>query len=219
MSVANKEYQWLDLPLEELWKKTFDAKKFERFNLHEIWSYVSKHKHKSIKSFLIDYIEMNIEEYDDEWFSRQGKYFLINLVNFPDLLPSISNFSIDETMPKMISLQKLTAPLPTKFLVELTNNCNLQCIMCGVGELPYDSSKTITVDIFHQLIQSISMHSDPSIMTYRLNGLGESTILPNFLDYLRLVPEQSHVELVTNLTIDKPEMWRELIKRDALLLV
>ncbi|MCH8907591.1 MAG: SPASM domain-containing protein [Candidatus Heimdallarchaeota archaeon] len=217
---------WRNLPLCELWRKLYRSKRFERFNLQDLSEYVDSHKNQTIQDLLPERIIPEIEStdiYGDEWFETQGLYLIVNLLTYPELLDILPNFLVPEKkndhLPNKISLQRLTAPLPSKYLIELTNNCNLKCIMCGVGELPYDHSKTISLDAFESLMRNIQTNSDPSKLTFRLNGLGESTILPNFLKYLAIVPQKSHVELVTNLTIVDAEIWETLIRRDALLLV
>ncbi len=80
-------------------------------------------------------------------------------------------------------------------ILELSQNCNLSCIMCGFGKennrqekfMPYDSF----VDFYHQI--------KPISKMVRLNGRGESTIHPRFNDMLKLIGKDGMpVQLFTN---------------------
>jgi radical SAM protein with 4Fe4S-binding SPASM domain len=83
---------------------------------------------------------------------------------------------------------------PSKLIVELLNSCNFDCPMCRVGQHGLDLSRTMPLAVFEALLQSLS-----SVKTVRLNGLGESTLLTNFRQYLSaLQRQQVRVEIISN---------------------
>lgn len=126
------------------------------------------------------------------------------------LLPSVEEFILEG---KRANVRR---PLPTKFLVELTNNCNLNCVMCGVGAKGYDAGRTMPLSFFHRLCRE-ELHGAKVI---RLNGLGESTVIPGFEAYLDVVGElRSELELVTNLTTTSDTLLQRLVSMDLMLFV
>ena len=107
-------------------------------------------------------------------------------------------------------------PHPSKYLVELTNNCNLNCVMCGVGATPYNPAKTMDLSFFEKACQS----DLASAKVIRLNGLGESTVIPNFHSYLDTVePLPAVLEIVTNLTTKDDGILRRLIDMDFMVFI
>ena len=166
---------------------------------------------------------------DHEWFIKTGQYFLYNtyqwMKNFiytPNLATedqSLKKF-LEKWWNKFSELEnsgiKKSYSLPKKILLELTNNCNLNCIMCGIGKNGYDPSKNLSLDLLYSLSEQIFPEAD----LIRLNGLGESTILPNFLEYLSIINESAaQLEIVTNLTHSNNKVWQQLIKHNTNFLI
>lgn len=83
---------------------------------------------------------------------------------------------------------------PRKLIVEILNSCNLDCPMCRVGQHGINLDRAMPLDIFVRAVAAV-----PTARTVRLNGLGESTLLPNFCDYLTvLLSKALRIELITN---------------------
>jgi hypothetical protein len=71
-------------------------------------------------------------------------------------------------------------PLPERVIVELVNTCNLDCPMCRVGEHGVDLRRVMSLDRFRSLTRALLGGASE----VRLNGLGETTLLPNLGSYL-----------------------------------
>jgi radical SAM protein with 4Fe4S-binding SPASM domain len=105
---------------------------------------------------------------------------------------------------------------PRKVIVELTASCNLDCIMCGIGRNGFQPTRTMPLSRFREVAGRLF----PGASVVRLSGLGESTIIPGFRDYLDGLEEYGcRYELVTNLTRSDDALWEDLIGRRFLLLV
>ena len=88
--------------------------------------------------------------------------------------------------------------------------------MCGIGKYGYDLSRDIPLTLLHSLCEGILSHAS----LIRLNGLGESTIMPNFLECLELITNlKAQLEIVSNLTVQKPEIWDKLIENNTNFLI
>jgi radical SAM protein with 4Fe4S-binding SPASM domain len=85
-------------------------------------------------------------------------------------------------------------PGPRKLIVELLNSCNLDCPMCRVGQHGIDLTRDMPLAVFEKLLEDVH-----TAKTVRLNGLGESTLLPNFSDYVAVLKKRGiSIELITN---------------------
>lgn len=83
---------------------------------------------------------------------------------------------------------------PRKLIFELLNSCNLDCPICRVGQHGVSLTRAMPLDVFRSVLASVS-----SVETVRLNGLGESTLLPNFGAYLEILTRRGlAIELITN---------------------
>lgn len=83
---------------------------------------------------------------------------------------------------------------PTKLVVELLNSCNLDCPMCRVGEHGIDLSRKMPLSVFEATLREL-----PSVRTVRLNGLGETTLLPDLAEYLSVLNRLGRrVEVISN---------------------
>lgn len=70
-------------------------------------------------------------------------------------------------------------------LIEISQNCNLNCIMCGFTKEHNHSSKFISFDDFKIIFKKIK----PFANLVRLNGRGESTIHKDFIKIFEYVAE------------------------------
>lgn len=105
-------------------------------------------------------------------------------------------------------------PWPTRAIVELANTCNLDCPMCRVGREGVDLRRVMTLDRFRRLASELF----PLIRDVRLNGLGESTVIPAFTAYLDVLDDfDVSVELITNGT-GALATYERLVERGATLL-
>ena len=170
-------------------------------------------------------------EKDYNWFITTGQYLLFNLYSWIKELRNVDNLHDNSAKISQflnvwwgnfhdIELNGIketpSSEYPTKILLELTNNCNLDCIMCGVGRNPYDAKKNLSLDLVKSLCNDVLK----KVSYLRLNGLGESTILPNFLEYLELIsglPLQ--LEIVTNLNVKNQLVWKKLIDANTNFLI
>ncbi len=86
-------------------------------------------------------------------------------------------------------------PWPERVIIELANTCNLDCPMCRVGAYGVNLARIMPLESFKALAAQLF----PRVREVRLNGLGESTLIPNFGEYLDVIREHPvQVELITN---------------------
>ncbi|MFW9881106.1 MAG: radical SAM protein [Candidatus Thorarchaeota archaeon] len=192
---------------------------------------------------LLDTLLMNLEDTtknevksilynkENEWFLKIGQYFLYNAYQWMEkynysakesLKEESINLFLEKWWNKFLEIEgnrnklKKNENLPNKVLLELTNNCNLNCIMCGIGKKGYDPSRNLSIDLLHSLCEDVLNEAK----LIRLNGLGESTILPNFFEYIDILSELSaQLEIVTNLTVANKNIWEKLIKNNTNFLI
>lgn len=90
---------------------------------------------------------------------------------------------------------KSHVPLPKRLIIELLNSCNYDCPMCRVGRYGINYSRKFPLYDFKRVLDELKN----GVEEVRLNGLGESTLLPDFRDYIQeLVARKIKVELITN---------------------
>jgi len=174
-----------------------------------------------------------------KWFINTGQYFFYNLYQWVQGLKSSNSYNKDQPINKKHNSEykiegfmenwwkkfcefenqandEETIQFPEKILLELTNNCNLNCIMCGVGKYGYNPSKNLSLDLLRDLCKNVLS----KVKLIRLNGLGESSIIPNFLGYLELIGNlPAKLEIVTNLTVRKSIIWEKLIEKQTNFLI
>jgi|GEM_PF-778390 len=83
-----------------------------------------------------------------------------------------------------------------EIIVELSYNCNLSCTMCGFGKEvnPFSKNKFLSFDNYKTILHQIGNITK----TIRLNGRGESTIHPDFIEILNYT-KQTYPYLNINL--------------------
>lgn len=188
----------------------------------------------SLDSKLSSQIKKDLHSKDFNWFKRIGQYFFFNLTqwygcinpNGQDIL-SLFNATRKDFFEKWWKYflrfeqnqrteNEDTPSYPEKVLLELTNNCNLNCIMCGIGAYGYDKSRNMSLD----LVDRLSKHVLSKVKTIRINGLGESTIIPNILEYLqKIFSLNKQLEIVTNLTVQNENLWSRLLNKHTNMLI
>lgn len=105
-------------------------------------------------------------------------------------------------------------PMPERVIVEIANTCNLDCPMCRVGEFGVDLRRVMPLDRFERLAAELFPHA----REVRLNGLGESTVVPDFGRYLDVLARYPvSVELITNGT-GSPATYHRMVDDGATLL-
>jgi MoaA/NifB/PqqE/SkfB family radical SAM enzyme len=113
--------------------------------------------------------------------------------------------------------------LMTKFeeiIVELSYNCNLSCTMCGFGKIinPYNKSKFLNFENYKYIINQVG----DKAKTIRLNGRGESTIHPNFVDILNYTKNQYpniNINLFSNFSFKNRVILEALINNSVQLFI
>ncbi len=219
---------------------------FKRYDLSKEWAQLSKisddfKKKLGREPFMYDLIGELLGDLDEllkkkildllyqkdnTWFNNTGQYLFYNLSQWMHYFKTTNKISLNNFLCLWWSrflefesdAEKLIKnfPFPRKVLLELTNNCNLNCIMCGIGKNRYDPNKNMSLD----LLQSLSEEVLPQTKLIRLNGLGESTILPNFIEYLNIISDSpAQLEIVTNLTVANVNIWDKLLENSTNFLI
>lgn len=102
---------------------------------------------------------------------------------------------------------------PRMVFLELTQNCNLQCSMCR-SQNGYDPSLTMALDRFKKICDILLPYAE----YVDLRGWGESTIIPNFLEYLEYASKfDCKLKLITNLTLSNDNIWYSLVEKNTII--
>lgn len=107
-----------------------------------------------------------------------------------------------------------------EIIVELSYNCNLSCSMCGFGKAvnPYSKSKFLTFENYKNILHQIG----DKTKTIRLNGRGESTIHPDFIEILNYTKEQYpnvNINLFSNFSFNNKRILDALINNRVQLFI
>lgn len=231
---------------DKLFKSIIERNYFKRYDLSNVHQQFNEYRNSFKKSagrdlFVYDIIDIVLKSLDEslqksvkkflfeknlDWFINTGQYFFYNLYewaqkfNIYNKSGSKKNDFLKDWWNTFIEYENQVENqnyyFPEKILLELTNNCNLNCIMCGIGKNGYDPSRNISIDLLKSLCNEILLKTS----LIRINGLGESTIIPHFLDYFDLICElPTRLEIVTNLTIQKKEIWNKMIEKQTNFLI
>lgn len=79
-----------------------------------------------------------------------------------------------------------------EILIEVSQNCNLNCIMCGFGYLNNRKDKFMSFETFKSIFEQLKAKR------IRLNGRGESTIHPDFVKILDYSADKASLNLFSN---------------------
>jgi len=105
-------------------------------------------------------------------------------------------------------------------IVELSYNCNLSCTMCGFGKNvnPFDKSKFLSFDNYKIILSQVG----DITKSIRLNGRGESTIHPDFveiLNYTKATYPDININLFSNYSFKNSNILNALIENQVQLFV
>ncbi len=98
-------------------------------------------------------------------------------------------------------------------LIELSQNCNLDCVFCGFGSSNNDKDKFMNNDDLNKVL----MQLPTDIEKIRLNGRGESTIHPNFIEIVESISSRfpnTKLSLFTNLNYNDIKISECLVKNN-----
>lgn len=105
-----------------------------------------------------------------------------------------------------------------ELILELSYNCNLACIMCGFGGHPVRSDRFMSKETLTRALDAV--HLPPE--TIRLNGRGESTIHPDFIQLLGYVATrfpQSRINLFSHLSTASEAVMSALLEHRVQLFI
>ena len=107
-----------------------------------------------------------------------------------------------------------------EIIVELSHNCNLNCIMCGFGKdaNPPDKNKFMSFEKYRAILYQIGNLTK----NIRLNGRGESTIHPEFihiLDYTKKSFPHLNINLFSNLSFNEEKIINSIKKNSVQLFI
>lgn len=113
---------------------------------------------------------------------RKIKYIIRQTKLDGDLIKFATNF-ICHKLYRKLNLDKV--PWPSTFSLELTNKCNLHCVMCpreyeyGKGMIPGDMST--------ELAKRLIDESYPYVQSMGLTGMGETLFAPNLTEVAKYI--------------------------------
>lgn len=91
--------------------------------------------------------------------------------------------------------QPVNTAMPVELIVEITNHCNLACIMCPRPNMTR-SVGFMELDMFRNIIDQVKEHAE---LVYLSGGLGDPLLHPNYPDMVRYAVENGvRVGISTN---------------------
>lgn len=225
----------VDLPLGNLWRLSWDQERHSRRDLDKLWRRVQELERDvalrrgrlatgrdvlgvlgsiGVSASAVAALCSYLEDRDGEWFQAHG----LPLAAALDIYCGTSPLEGGSVLERVLfsSDEGLAAAPPSKVIVELTGSCNLDCVMCGIGRDGFQLARTMSAERFRRVASDLFGPAREA----RLNGLGETTAIPNLRDYLGVLRDYScQWELVTNLSIDDDLLWQELAELRFTLLV
>ena len=107
-----------------------------------------------------------------------------------------------------------------EIIVELSYNCNLSCTMCGFGKdvNPFSKNKFLSFENYKTILSQVGSITK----TIRLNGRGESTIHPDFieiLNYTKNAYPELNINLFSNFSFSNKRILDALIKNRVQLFI
>jgi MoaA/NifB/PqqE/SkfB family radical SAM enzyme len=113
--------------------------------------------------------------------------------------------------------RKLGRELPDSVLIEITKSCNFACSMCSSRTGGWLAEQTMPVDVFGDIVRVLG----PGARTLRINGYGETTLVPElerYLGCLDVFGVTGMREIITNLSAPLA-VYEDLFARGFVLLV
>ncbi len=209
----------------DLWDEFYNPDMLDRLDLHKEWDFVRKNKNVQI-GYLFNKWMKNIPNNETELYQKKLSELIDYLSSFSiedksilafNLVPILTyyfqkdRFDITEIILRKLKNIELISHYEkktSKVIIELTNNCNLNCVMCGVGSAKYSEKRDMNYQMYLQLLKKIPS----TVEIIRLNGLGESTFVHDFHKYLKpLSMFDFRFELITNLNITDKKILLKLL--------
>lgn len=102
-----------------------------------------------------------------------------------------------------------TIPFPRRVTVELSNRCNLRCIMCP-RNFYKGSDSFMDAELYKKIIDEISEYKDITLVPF---FRGESLLHPNFFELIKYAKDKNvgHIQLATNAMLLNKRKAREII--------
>jgi MoaA/NifB/PqqE/SkfB family radical SAM enzyme len=101
--------------------------------------------------------------------------------------------------------------MPLELLIEVTNKCNLRCIMCSRTKNPPTSEDYINFSLFQRILDQAKDH----IELVLFHGLGEPLLNPNIFKMIQLCHKlKIQTELSTNATVLSKKVSLRLLNSD-----
>lgn len=98
--------------------------------------------------------------------------------------------------------------VPFEILIEITNKCNLRCIMCGRTKNPPPSEGNVNFFLFQRILEENRDYLELVL----LHGLGEPLLNPNIFKMIQLCHKlRVRTELSTNATVLSEEVCLRLL--------
>lgn len=113
--------------------------------------------------------------------------------------------------------RKLQRELPDSVLIEITKSCNFACAMCSSRTGGWLAEQTMPVEVFGDIVRVLG----PGARRLRINGYGETTLVPElerYLGCLDVFGVTAMREIITNLSAPLA-VYEELFARGFVLLV
>lgn len=113
--------------------------------------------------------------------------------------------------------RKAARGYPESVILEITRSCNFACTMCSSRTDGFKPEFTMPLPVFGELVRVLGPHAK----SLRLNGYGETTLVPDLGRYIDCLDEfdfRGLRELITNLSAP-PDVYEELLARGFVLLV
>ncbi len=218
----------------DFWKGFYDPVVLERFDLSQEWRWVEAADVSDIASAIralyphiseegVDKLSGVLEsilEGHPRTTSWERSLLVANILSMLACTSARAATRIVDALGGFVAQgRRVTKPVPQspgKVIVEIANTCNLDCVMCGVGARGFDPSRVMSLRFFRELARSVLRQAK----VVRLNGLGESTVVPRFLDYLDAVADHDvELELVTNLSVSDTAVLERLADLDMTVFV
>lgn len=103
-----------------------------------------------------------------------------------------------------------------EILIEISQNCNLSCIMCGFGKENNNNQKFMSFDNFIKIFDKIKDNTQ----SVRLNGRGESTIHIDFIPIFDYVfNAKIPIQLFSNLSFNNESIIECFLKANPQLFI
>lgn len=105
---------------------------------------------------------------------------------------------------------------PDSVILEITRSCNFACSMCSSRTGGFLPERTMSLPVFGELVRVLG----PRAKSLRVNGYGETTLVPGLERYLACLDEFGFMglrEIITNLSASTP-VYEDLLARGFVVL-